>query len=116
MGREESFSMKKRYGKKNWALPFLSLVFFALVAAWMLYGIRDASETSRREGLRMAEQAVRQAAVGCYSLEGAYPASYESLKEKTGLAVDEERYAVHYEIFASNIMPEITVVERGAAS
>ena len=60
----------------------------------------------------MAERAVREAAVSCYALEGAYPATYEDLKARSGIAVDEEKYAVFYEIFASNIMPEITVVER----
>ena len=34
---------------------------------------------------------------------------------ESGIAIDEVKYAVFYEIFASNIMPEITVVERRAA-
>ena len=70
---------------------------------------------SDEEGLRMAEQAVRQAAVSCYALEGAYPASYADLKQRSGVAVDEERYIVFYEIFASNIMPDVTVLERQVA-
>ena len=78
-------------------------------------GVREAAEVSDREGLRMAEQAVRQACVSCYALEGAYPATYDDLKEQSGIAIDEVKYAVFYEIFASNIMPEITVVERRAA-
>ena len=79
----------------------------------MIRGVREAAEVSDREGLRMAEQAVRQAAVSVYALEGAYPATYVDLKAYSGIAVDEERYVVFYEIFASNIMPEITVIERG---
>ena len=71
-----------------------------------------ASEVSEREGLRQAELAIRQAAVSCYALDGAYPASYADLKDRSAIAVDEERYKVFYEIFASNIMPEITVVRR----
>ena len=55
---------------------------------------------------------MRQAAVSCYALKGAYTATYEDLKSSSGVAVDEEKYVVFYEIFASNIMPEITVVER----
>ena len=68
-----------------------------------------------RKRLRMAEQAVRQAAVSCYALEGAYPASYADLKQRSGVAVDEEQYIVFYEIFASNIMPDVTVLERQVA-
>ena len=107
--------MKKRYRNKTAWIPLaLGLALFAAVAAWMLWGVREAAAVSDREGLRTAEQAVRRAAVSCYALEGAYPATYESLKERSGVAVDEEKYAVFYEIFASNIMPEITVVERRA--
>ena len=83
--------------------------------AWMLQGVRQAARVSDEEGLRMAEQAVRQAAVSCYALEGAYPASYADLKQRSGVAVDEERYIIFYEIFASNIMPDVTVLERQVA-
>ena len=65
------------------------------------------------EGRLLAEQAVRRAAVSCYAVEGAYPESYEYLKEHYGAMVDEENYAVFYEVFASNIMPDITVIQIG---
>ena len=93
----------------------LGLALFAAAAAWMLQGVRQAARVSDEEGLRMAEQAVRQAAVSCYALEGAYPASYADLKQRSGVAVDEERYIIFYEIFASNIMPDVTVLERQVA-
>ena len=106
--------MRKRYHKSRgfWASTLLGLALFAAAAAWMLQGVRQAARVSDEEGLRMAEQAVRQAAVSCYALEGAYPASYADLKQRSGVAVDEERYIVFYEIFASNIMPDVTVLER----
>lgn len=90
----------------------LGIVLFVGVAVWMLSGVRAASEASEQEGLRQAELSVRQAAVSIYALEGAYPESYEALRQRSGIAIDEEKYAVMYEIFASNIMPEITVVRR----
>lgn len=102
----------KRKRKFGWLPLALGLLVFAATAAWMVRAVEATAAASGREGLYMAEQAVRRAAVSCYALEGAYPASYEDLKERTGVAVDESRYAVFYEIFASNIMPEITVVER----
>ena len=90
----------------------LGIVLFVGVAVWMLSGVRAASEASEQEGQRQAELSVRQADVSIYALEGAYPASYEALRQRSGIAIDEEKYAVVYEIFASNIMPEITVVRR----
>ena len=104
--------MRGRKRRLSWVPTVLGLLVFAAVAAWMVLGVREASEVSDREGLRLAEQAVRQAAVSCYALEGTYPATYEDLKWSSGIAVDEEKYSVFYDIFASNIMPDITVLER----
>ena len=104
--------MRGRKRLLSWVPTVLGLLVFAAVAAWMVLGVREASEVSDREGVRLAEQAVRQAAVSCYALEGTYPATYEDLKRSSGIAVDEEKYSVFYDIFASNIMPDITVLER----
>ena len=107
--------MRKRYKARDfWVSTALGLLLFVGVTLWVLHGVREAAAVSDREGLRMADRAVRQAAVSVYALEGAYPATYEDLKARSGIAVDEEKYAVFYDIFASNLMPEITVLEREA--
>ena len=109
--------MKKRYKSRGfWISTALGLALFLGVTLWVLHGVREASAVSDREGLRMAERAVRQAAVSVYALEGAYPATYDDLKERSGIAVDEEKYVVFYDIFASNLMPEIMVLAKEAAS
>ncbi len=104
---------KRKYANRGgWISLVLGLLLFAAVAVWMVRGVREAAQVSRQEGLRMAQEAVDRAVVSCYSLEGVYPATYEDLKAKSGLAIDEEKYAVFYDIFASNIRPTVTVVER----
>ncbi len=105
--------MKKRkyQSKSGWVSLILGLLVFAAVAVWMVRGVREAAEVSDREGLRMAQEAVNRAVTGCYALDGVYPASYQDLKAKSGLAIDEEKYAVFYDIFASNIRPDVTVIE-----
>lgn len=105
--------MREGMGRKLARLSTpLFLVVFVVIVIWAVTGVRRASEASASEGLRIAEQAVRRAAASCYALEGAYPDSWESLKAHTGIAVDEDTYRVFYEIFASNIMPDITVTEK----
>lgn len=64
----------------------------------------------REQGRRQLENAVRRAAVSCYAAEGFYPPNVEYIKEQYALQFDEQTYAVHYELFASNLMPEITVI------
>ena len=106
--------MKKRKYTDRWSLvPLaLSVVLFASIAVWAARGVREASRLSDEEGLRIAQQAVERAVVSYYALEGVYPATYEDLKEWSGLAVDEDKYIVIYDIFASNIRPSVTVMER----
>ena len=103
----------KRYKKRGgWIPVVLGLAAFAVAAVLVLQGVSRASSVSDQEELELAQRAVRQAAVSCYALEGAYPATYQDLKDRSGIAVNDEKYAVFYEIFASNIMPEFTVTER----
>ena len=106
--------MKKRKYANRWSwVPLaLGVVLFAAVAVWVVRGVQDAARVSSQEGLRMAQEAVERAVVSCYSLEGVYPASYEDLKAKSGLAIDEDKYIVFYDVFASNIRPSVTVMER----
>lgn len=104
---------KRKYANRGaWIPLILGLLLFAAVAVWMVRGVQEAAQVSDQEGLRMAQEAVERAVVSCYSLEGVYPATYEDLKAKSGLAIDEEKYIVFYDIFASNIRPSVTVVER----
>ena len=54
---------------------------------------------------------MHNAALTCYAVEGAYPDSLDYLRDHYGLAYDQDRYYVSYDAFASNLVPEIHVVE-----
>ena len=69
-------------------------------------------ENTRAEKRNMAEETLRRAVVSCYALEGRYPPDIDYLRQHYGVQIRETDYIVHYEIFAENIMPEITVLER----
>ena len=88
------------------------VLLFLVILCALLYGFRTASDTSRAEAKRIAEDSIRRAVVSCYALEGRYPDSYEYLRDHYGLRIDEDRCIIHYEVVASNIMPDITVIER----
>ncbi|MBQ6365283.1 MAG: hypothetical protein IJK38_11160 [Oscillospiraceae bacterium] len=91
----------------------IKLVIFAavLVCALLLINRIDIAQgTAENEIVR---DAIRNAAVTCYAVEGAYPDSVDYLREHYRLAYDENRYLVTYEAFASNRIPDIYVTERG---
>ena len=89
-----------------------SLLLFPTVLLIMLYGFQSAAENSAEEHLRLTEETLRRAVVSCYALEGRYPPDVAYLQKQYGLQLNNEKYIVHYEIFAENIMPDITILER----
>lgn len=97
------------YGRiRHVLVPMILLaVFFFFVTA-----ISNLREDSSREEKRQLEEAIRRGVVTCYATEGVYPESFDYVKKKYGIRVDEERFLVIYDIFAENLMPEITVLER----
>ena len=62
------------------------------------------------EGRQQLEDSLRRAAVAYYAAEGVYPPTLEELLRRSGVQIDRERYHVFYEIFADNLMPDITVL------
>lgn len=73
----------------------------------------DSLDSGRKtEGLHQLENAIYRGCVACYAAEGTYPPTLEYLRERYGVQVDEERYTVYYDIFAENLMPNITVLEK----
>lgn len=94
-------------------LPLLAtFALFGVLLSFVLNALTGAQDRTGAEGIRIAEESIRRAAVSCYAAEGAYPPSFAYLKQHYGVSVNEKRYAVHYEIFASNIMPDIMVTEK----
>jgi hypothetical protein len=88
-----------------------SLVFTAVMIAMIALGVRQAGTSQQAEGLRLLEEALQRAAMHSYAINGYFPESLEYLLEHSQLHIDESRFFVHYEIFARNVMPHITVIE-----
>ncbi|MEG2770397.1 MAG: hypothetical protein RR902_06215, partial [Oscillospiraceae bacterium] len=85
---------------------------FLLIFALFYYGVNSIGETGSAEQLKSIRQAVTRSALHCYATEGFYPDSIAYLEENYGLNVDEKKYIVQYEIFASNLMPDVTILEK----
>ena len=97
------------------ALDFLRgaiapILFTVAVIVMIGYGLRQTEASSSAEGLRILEDSLHRAVVMNYAIEGRYPESIEYIEEQFGIFIDRTRYTVHYRIFASNMLPTITVV------
>ena len=86
--------------------------FLALI---LLFGIAVLSASKRTEAQEtpLLDSAIRRAEVTCYAVEGKYPPSLDYMYSNYGIYVDTSRYAVFYDVFASNVMPSLTVTEIG---
>lgn len=85
----------------------------ALIAVCcLLTAIGNVETGHREESEKRVQDTIKKAVVSCYAIEGVYPATLEYVEEYYGLQIDHEKYDVFYEIFADNIMPEITVVPK----
>ena len=91
--------------------PVLLIPGALAVLLIFLSALTNLSDGRRSEGRQQLEDAVRRSAVACYAAEGIYPPNLEYLEEHYGIQVDRERYQVIYDVFASNLMPDVTVLE-----
>jgi len=86
-------------------------VFTIAIMLMVVSGLRQTEASNRAESLRILEDSISRAVVVCYAIEGRYPESIEYIEEHYGVFIDRTRFVVHYNIFASNIFPEITVIK-----
>lgn len=93
--------------KKLIAVTALICIILLLFSA----GLSHLEQGQHREDRKILEEALRRTAVACYAAEGFYPPDVEYMQQHYGLLFDESRFTVRYEVFASNLMPDITVLD-----
>ena len=95
--------------KQNRLKIVLSVVLVLAVVIWFAVAAGNTASGQREAGRRQLEDALRRGAAACYAAEGIYPPTVEYLQAHYGIQIDREKFHVFYEVFAENIMPQITV-------
>ena len=90
-------------------IAVIVLMVLLIAGIWTLVG--RVGTSGDRAQTQFVRDAVRNAALTCYAVEGAYPDSLDYLREHYGLAYDQNRYRVTYDAFASNLVPGIFVTD-----
>ena len=101
-------TQQNRRSRFLWKLLLPVLVLGLLI--WFFGALGHLGTGQAQEGRQQLETALRRAAVACYATEGVYPPTLDYLTEHYGIQIDRNRYSVFYEIFAENLMPQITVL------
>ena len=106
----------KRFSVK-YALGYIvpSVLFIAIIA-WVCTALTNTSGAASRSERAAVKTTVENGITMCYAIEGVYPQSLAYLKENYGIIYDSEKYIVHYDSFADNVRPTVSVLERGVSS
>lgn len=95
--------------KKIW-IPVGIMAAVLVAAVWFFAATGNLNTGQQEAGRQQLETALRRAAVACYAAEGRYPPSVDYLQAHYGIRVDRQRYHIFYQVFAENLMPDITVL------
>ena len=90
------------------------LLLIALVLCMCVMLVSYIDRSGREEESELVRKAVKDAAITCYAVEGAYPDDVDYLRRYYHLSYNDDLYFVTIESFASNHLPDIYVTERGA--
>ena len=90
---------------------FMTIALIVSVLLWFSSSVSSLNLDHQAENKQQLEQALTRAAVACYAAEGVYPPNVAYLEEHYGVQIDHTLYTVKYEVIASNLMPDITVLE-----
>lgn len=101
---------KRRRAHISGLIPTAAVFLLALLLFFA--AVSSASDHAYRGGAQL-KQAIVRATATCYAIEGRYPPNLQYIVDNYGVYIDPGRYTVVYDSFAQNLMPEITVVERG---
>lgn len=105
--------MKKK--KTSWAGLLKGVLMPAVVVAVVVFfasALNSLDSGRESESMRQLEEALRRGCVACFAAEGVYPPTLDYLEDNYGIQIDGNKYAVFYDIYAENLMPDITVLER----
>ena len=99
-----------RQNKLIWLRRLIPICLTVLTLAGVGFGASKTQEQAAEQAMKMTEESIRRAAVQCYALEGIYPVNLQYLVNHYGLRPDTNRFIIHYQYIADNLLPDIMVI------
>lgn len=108
MYRELTREQIRRRTRKRMAGLFAVIVAIALT--WIAADAVGAA--LREQGELSVRNAILNSAKQCCAIEGSYPQRLSYLEQNYGLVINRNDYAITYEVFADNVMPNVVVLAK----
>lgn len=93
----------------NLFAQLITLPFVIIMIVLLLGSITGYKDNENNIDKNTVKDTVEKYVIQCYASEGAYPPDLAYLSEHYGLILNEDKYIYEYDIFASNIMPDIII-------
>ena len=107
---KEFVNVKARRAEREGIIK--SVFFVIIISVVLIAGIFYIGKLGNDQGIKLTREAVMRTVVECYAIEGIYPPSVKYMEDNYNLNYDNTKYYIHYDSFASNIMPTIEVYEK----
>ena len=91
----------------------VSIVIFLLIFLCFWFAVSSFSTRTKAEELQTLDAALTRIITHCYAVEGNYPESLDYLKKNYGLTYDEDKFYIDYQALGANIMPDVTIIQKG---
>ena len=89
-----------------------AVLIMSVIAVIVFLSLKDYSSSYSQKNLKEVRETILSHVSQCYALEGRYPPDLDHLEANYGLRFDRDAYIYHYEIFASNIFPDVQVFKK----
>ncbi len=103
--------MTKKKSNNNFLLVLSAIASLAAVIALAIFAANFSLDVSDNQHESL-ETAIRRCVVHYYATNGRYPESMEVISENYGITYDPDDFTVHYSVFASNLVPDITIISK----
>lgn len=103
---------QRKIHKRYWHGAILPIVVFICFLLFLYFGISNVSTANEKQNLKIFQNALYRSVVQCYAIEGMYPPDVQYLEDHYDLVYNHDQFIVHYEVFASNILPDIVIIDK----
>ena len=111
MNRREQAKEKRRTIIRYLIFAAAAVIVVAVIAFVMF---RSSADDNNEESIQAIKDTILEKSLQCYVIEGAYPESLSYLEENYALVVNKDDYYIVYRSEGENLMPQVTVVRKGA--
>lgn len=92
------------------------VIFVFIVLSLFFYQSAVFYSTKQSQAPEEEKERIMAYSVQCYATMGAYPPNLEYLEKHFNLVLKRDKYNYFYDVFASNIRPDVVVTVKPASS